>query len=69
MKTIDACGISCPEPLLMLKAALQTEKEVTLLLDDRNALDNCGHYARRRGFSVTTTADGGKYTVHITEAK
>ena len=69
MKTLDACGMSCPEPLLMLKNALETEKEVLLIVDDRNALENCGHYAKRRGFSVHTTADGGKYTLHIAVAK
>ena len=69
MKTLDACGMSCPEPLLMLKNALETEKEVTLLLDDRNALDNCSYYAKRRGYTVNVAADGGRYTLHIAEVK
>ena len=69
MKTLDACGMSCPEPLLMLKNALETEKEVALLLDDRNAIDNCSYYAKRRGYNVNVSADGGRYTLHIAQAK
>ena len=69
MKTIDACGISCPEPLLMLKNALNTEKEVMLLVDSKNAYDNCESYARKKGFSVNTVTDADKYKIHITSAK
>ena len=69
MKTLDACGISCPEPLLMLKNALKTEEEIILLLDSKNALDNCEGYAKGKGFSVNTTTDIDKYKIHITVAK
>ena len=65
MKTLDACGISCPEPLLMLKNALKTEKVVLLLVDSKNALDNCEDYARKNGFSVKTTSEGDKFQVQI----
>ena len=69
MKTIDACGISCPEPLLMLKNALLTEKEIMLLVDSKNALDNCEEYAKKEGFSVNTTNDIDIYKIHITATK
>jgi len=69
MKTLDACGISCPEPLLMLKNAMRSEKEIILLVDSRNALDNCEEYAKSEGFSVNTTTDMDKYKIHITAAK
>ena len=69
MKTIDACGISCPEPLLMLKNALKAEKEIMLLVDSKNALDNCEGYAREKGFSVNTTTDVDKYKIHIAATK
>ena len=69
MKIIDACGISCPEPLLMLKNALLTEKEIMLLVDSKNALDNCESYAEEKGFSVNTITDVDKYKIHITATK
>jgi TusA-related sulfurtransferase len=65
MKTIDACGISCPEPLLMLKNALKSENEIVLFVDSKNALDNCENYAKKKGCSVNTTSDNGKYQIHI----
>ena len=69
MKTIDACGISCPEPLLMLKNALLTEQEIMLLVDSKNALDNCKSYAIKQGLSVNTVTDADKYKIHITITK
>jgi len=69
MKTLDACGISCPEPLLMLKAALKTEKDILLLVDSKNALNNCEKYARKKGFSVNTTSGDDRYEIHITAVK
>ena len=69
MITIDACGISCPEPLLMLKNALRTEKEVVLLVDSKTALGNCESYARGMGLAVRSAANGGVYEIHIETAK
>jgi TusA-related sulfurtransferase len=65
MKTIDACGISCPEPLLMLKKALNGEKELMLFVDSKNAFENCTAYAEKKGFSVNTTIRNDKYEIHI----
>jgi len=68
MKTLDARGISCPEPLIMLKNSLKTEKEVLLYLDSKNALSNCESYAKKQGFTVSTTTGSGIYKVYITMA-
>ena len=69
MKTIDACGISCPEPLLMLKKALGTENEVVLLVDSKNALNNCEDYARKKGYSVSTVTEEDRYKIQISLTK
>ena len=69
MKTVDACGMSCPEPLLLLRRALETEKEVLLLVDNRTALDSCRGYVRSKGYAVeTVTGDAGLYEIHIAVA-
>ncbi|MDR2166547.1 MAG: sulfurtransferase TusA family protein [Clostridiales bacterium] len=68
MRTIDACGISCPEPLLMLKKALQSESELMLLLDGKGALGNCEEYAKKQGFDVETTIEGDMFKLHIARA-
>ena len=69
MKTVDACGISCPEPVLRLKNALKIEKEILLLLDSKHALENCERFAKAQGLFVSTTTEGGIFKVHITSAK
>ena len=69
MKTVDARGLSCPEPLIMLKNALKTEKNVILLLDSKNALRNCEDYAGKQGFSVDIAEENGTYKARITLAK
>ena len=68
MKTLNACGVSCPEPLLMLKGALKTEKEVLLLVDNKSALENCERYARKNGCTVNTITGADKHEIHITAA-
>jgi len=65
MITLDACGISCPEPLVMLQNALKTNKELMLLLDSKNALDNCIHYAEKQGFTTKTTQEDDVFKIHI----
>ena len=68
MKTIDACGISCPEPLLMLEKALKTEKELTLLVDSRNAFENCKEYAEKKGYTVKVKAEKDQFSLYIEAA-
>ena len=69
MKTLDACGISCPEPLLMLKKSLKTEKEVILLLDSKSVLDSCVDYAKKQRFSVNININNNIYKVETGVAK
>ena len=69
MTTLDARGISCPEPLIMLKNALSNEKELVMLLDSRNALENCSDFARKQGFDVEVTEEQGDYKVQISAGK
>lgn len=66
MKTIDARGMSCPEPLLMLANALKTETDVLLTVDNKTALDNCAGYAGQRGYGVEITNGDGEYSLRIT---
>jgi TusA-related sulfurtransferase len=66
MITLNACGVSCPEPVLMLKNTFNTECDILLLVDNKSALENCQRYARSRGYSVNTTTGEDRYEIHIT---
>jgi len=64
--TLDARGLSCPQPVIMLKKALKGAKELTLLVDDDAAADNCTNYAKKQGYDVTRTAENGEFTLKVT---
>ena len=61
MKTVDARGVSCPEPLLMLQKAIKSEKELTLLVDSKNAMENCEKLAVKKGYSVNVDMSDEDY--------
>ena len=65
MITVDARGISCPEPLMMLKNALQNNKEVLVMVDSKNALENCKEYALANGAAVAVKSQGDEYRLTI----
>jgi TusA-related sulfurtransferase len=62
---LDACGVSCPEPLIMLKKAFQTEKELIILVDSKSTLSNCEKYAKSNGFSVETEEENEIYKMRM----
>jgi len=68
MKTVDACGLSCPQPLLMLKNALKAESELVLLVSSPNARQNCEEYAVKQGCTVKVSESDDVYTMEITKA-
>jgi len=65
MTNLDARGISCPEPLLMLKKAMKAGLPVTLLLDSKNAIENCENFAKKQGLAVEISHDGGTYEMIV----
>ena len=65
MMTLDARGISCPEPLIMLKNALKTEAQLTMLVDNKATLDNCEKFAKKQGFAVDVEKDGDTFKMQI----
>ncbi|MCL2221118.1 MAG: sulfurtransferase TusA family protein [Oscillospiraceae bacterium] len=65
MTTLDARGVSCPEPLLMLKSALKNESSIELLVDSKNAFENCESYAKKLGFTVEFEKNDDTYKMQI----
>jgi len=65
MTTIDARGVSCPEPVIMLKKALKTELELILLVDNKIALQNCEGFANMQGCTVETQKEDDVYKMRI----
>jgi len=49
----------------MLKKALKTESALVLLVDSKNANENCKSFATKQGFTVNSIIDGDTFTLQI----
>ncbi|MDR1740435.1 MAG: sulfurtransferase TusA family protein [Synergistaceae bacterium] len=71
--TVDARGLSCPEPVMRAKAALAGagESEVEVLVDATAARDNVSRFARSQGreVSVADFEDGWKVAIGKRQGK
>jgi selenium metabolism protein YedF len=63
--TVDARGLSCPQPVILTKKALEEHDEVIILVDDKTALENVRKLAANMGFSVEAEQKGGETHVRI----
>jgi selenium metabolism protein YedF len=67
-KTIDACGLTCPAPVLLVKDAVEQSNAqektegLTVLVDNAASLENVSRFLGSRGYSVTDShEEGGVY--------
>ena len=66
MKTIDARGLSCPEPVIMTRKALSSgEQSYEVLVDNPASRENVTRYAEHQGYSVSVTEQDGEYTLSL----
>jgi len=54
-KTVDARGLSCPQPVLMTLDEIKagTEEELVVLVDNDASKENVSRAAKSRGWKVT----------------
>lgn len=66
---VDARGLSCPQPVLMTKRALQRLGKGTLevLVDTGTSRDNVTRIAEKEGWRVTVTEEGDGFHLSITK--
>lgn len=51
---IDARGVSCPQPVLMTKKALENNKEgIDVIVDNMTARGNVERFMKNSGYKVT----------------
>lgn len=59
---LDARGLSCPEPVIMIRKAMMSgEKEYEMIVDNTVSKENVTRYAQHQGYHVTVTADGSDF--------
>ena len=58
MKKINACGVSCPQPVLMTKKALEDSSDgVEVTVDNSTSKANVKKYLLSRNYDVTVDED------------
>ena len=59
-QTIDTCGLSCPQPVLLFLTAVKENPDdsYTVLVDNDASRENVSRAARNRGFSVEAIDQG-----------
>ncbi|MEG1537234.1 MAG: sulfurtransferase TusA family protein [Clostridiales bacterium] len=57
---IDARGVSCPMPVVMVQKAIKKDNPTTLevLLDSECSVENVTNFAQNRGYTVSATKEG-----------
>lgn len=66
MKTLDARGLSCPEPVIMIRNAMSSRENVyEILVDNPTSRENVTRYAEHQGYHVSVAEKGGEYTLTI----
>lgn len=67
MKTIDCRNMACPQPVVMVKRALEENpgEPLNVLLDNGAPRENVSRFAVNRGLAVEETAIGGAFSLVI----
>ncbi len=69
MKEIDARGLSCPQPVIMTKAALASgDKEYIVWVDNEASRENVTRYAINMGYSAAVESVEDEYKLKLSKA-
>ena len=65
MNQIDARGYSCPEPVLMTRAAIAGGLPLKVLVDSMTPVNNISRFAQNSGYRVRWEASGDDFEIII----
>ncbi len=66
MKTIDVRGLSCPEPVIQTREAIQSgESAFQVLIDSPTARENVVRFAEEHGFKAVVAEENGTFTITL----
>ena len=64
MIKVDARGVSCPQPVLMTKKALEENKDgIIVLVDNTTACNNVQRFMKNAGYNVSVKEDEEEFTI------
>ena len=68
MKVIDARGLSCPEPVVLLRSAMESNEDAyQIIVDNHASSENTTRYAQHQGYQVAVAENGGEWTLTFTK--
>lgn len=66
MKTVDAIGLSCPQPVLLAKKALESSPDgIDITVDNPTAEQNVTRFATNMSYSVESKKENGLFVLAI----
>ena len=62
---IDARGLSCPMPVVMVQKAVRetAPAELSVVVDNKCAVENISRFAANHGYRVSLSETGGEWTL------
>lgn len=68
MKTIDARGLSCPEPVILTRQAMMSgEAAYEVIVDNNTSKENVTRYAQHQVYKVAVTEQDGEFTLSLSK--
>ena len=68
MELLDARGLSCPEPVIMIRKAMMSKGSAyNMVVDNPVSKENVTRYAEHQGYTVTVAESAGEYTLTMTK--
>lgn len=68
MKTIDARGLSCPEPVILTRQAMMSgEAAYEVIVDNNTSKENVTRHAQHQGYKVAVTEQDGEFTLSLSK--
>ena len=66
MKTVDARGRACPEPVVLTRNAVRESPDgVEVTVDNACAVENISRFARNAGYDVVTSKNNNDVTLKL----
>lgn len=66
MTTVDARGLSCPEPVILTKQAMASkEASYQVIVDNVTSKENVTRFATHQGYQVNVIEDNGEFILEI----
>lgn len=68
MKKLDARGLSCPEPVIMIRKAMTSHEDAyEIIVDNVTSRENVTRFAEHQGYQVSVNEADGEFTLSISK--